>query len=557
MPNKNDLVSLLLSRADLPWDEEQRLLKQALQVCPGRAEELLVGYAGQRKRHTRSLQEAKRAVDGLRQLNKKLTAMPWYPGTVLRKNTGRPNELEVSVGHTRMLVGCANGISPDDLRTGQQVLLAQEKNCVLAVDPSAPHCGETAVVDQLLGDKAVLKVREVEEVVVTLSDELCDTPPQEGDRVIFSREHRLAFEVVPKKDDETSVLKEVDSDVTLDQIGGLDGVVEDICTEIVMQLYHRDVVEKHDLRPAKGILLVGPPGVGKTMLAKGAANFVKKVSPDGDVRFLAIPPGAHRHWLYGMSDQIIIKTFAAAKEATGKNGTRCIIFMDELDNWGRRSGDIANTIDSRVMDTLLAQIDGLDDSGNILLIGASNRADDMLDIALLRPGRFGDNVFRIPRPGRTATRDIFGKYLVPDLPYRQNGQNLSGAEMSAKLIDAAVSRICSPNGEANKVATLVMRDGNRRDVLATEIISGALIENIVRRAKYKSCVRALSGKAGITLEDVLDAVDAELDSAVRALKSPRNARDILGLSHDADVVRVELASERPESAIRSHRYVRA
>ncbi len=559
MHESQDLVRQLLA-GKLGWETEKKFLQRVLQEQPERLGDLVHGLAEHRHRQAMALEEAKRITERLKQLNDALTALPWFPATVVRKSSAWEDKVVVASGRTSMLVGCADGVRAEQLRVGQPVFLAQEKNCIVGVDSDPPHCGETAVVERLLGDqeKIVLKVREMEEVVAGLSDDLREQPPQEGDRVIFDREHLMALEIIPKKEEGRSLLEEVETDVTFEQIGGLDDVIDEVLTEISLPLFHQDVVQEHQLRAPKGITLVSPPGCGKTKFAKALANFVKSMAPDdSEVRFLSFTTGSHRVPLYGATDHRIIQAFDSAKGFTRmKKGNKVLMFFDELDNWGRRSAEVGNTIDSRVLDTFLSQIDGVHESADILLIGASNRADDLVDTALMRPGRFGDKIFRIPRPGREAARDIFSKYLLSSLPYRANGRKLSGEEAAEQLIGAAVSQIFAPQGGANKIATLVMRDGTRRDILASDVVSGAIIENIVRRAKYQSCVRALCGEAGITLEDVLEAVDAEFESAARGLKSPRNARDILGLSSDMDIVRVELESEKVGLAPRAHRFVR-
>lgn len=557
MPDNERLVQALLSDREVPWEAEQQVLERLLaqDQDPDRVRELLLGYAEQRHQLNTGLRESRKTNKKLKHLVDKLTDIPWYSGTVLETETGAPDRVLVSTGSALLLAGSADEVDIQDIKKGQRVFLSQERNCIMGADPTPPRCSETGEVERILGDRLILKVREVEKLIVGMAGPLLRHPPKKGRIVAFNRETLLAYEILPDVKDERTVLDEIDSEVTLDQIGGIGNIVNEICDEIVLELFYPELLKKHQMRPAKGVLLVSAPGNGKTMLAKGLANFVREIVPDGQVKFLTMPPGSHRHWLYGMSDQIIINTFKTAKDFARKPGNKCILFLDEIDNWGRRSNGIGNTIDARVMGTLLAQIDGTDDKGNILLIGASNRADDMLDAALLRPGRFGDNVYRIPPPDREASRDIFTKYLLPELTYRENGRILPGTEAVETFTDAVVARIFAPNGDAMPVASLVMRDGTRMDVRAGDIISGAIIENAVRKAKLLSCKRALSGREGIVLEDLLDAVDAEFQSAAQRLKSPQNARDILGISPDADF-RVELPAEAQRMSSRTQHWLR-
>jgi proteasome-associated ATPase len=553
----DEVISKLMGREPLPPEVEEAYLREVALAHPERLPELTLRYVEKCQNLDKGLQAARKTVGEMKGFIEKLTDTPWYPAIVSRECGNSQTKVVVSVGPTEVLVGCNEGIDPATLQVGQQVFLAQEKNCIVGVDDLPRDFGETGLIEHLLGDdKALLKVREGDELVVRLAGALREQPPPKKAKVTFSRQHLMAFKSVPEDKEKESLLEEVDSDVTLDMVGGLNQVIEEICDEIYMQLFHHDTMEAHGLRPARGILLVSPPGNGKTMIAKALSNFVRGLRPSGEVRFLSLAPGAHRSPLYGASDRSIINTFKVAREFARVAGNICVIFMDELDNWGRRSADIGNTIDSRVMDTLLTQIDGIDSSDHILLIGASNRADDMLDVALTRPGRFGDNVFRLPRPGREAAADIFSRYLSPSLPYRRNGQMLDGTEASARFVDAAVARIFSPNGGSHKVAELVMRDGTRREVLGPELISGAIIENMARKAKQKSCLRALNSRPGIMLEELIEAVDSELSSSAKTLRSPCNARDILGLSADLDF-RVVLPSDADNASSRDYQWVRS
>ncbi len=554
MPHEDEMLQRLFSEEALSHEEEMFYIERLIVRFPSEIGNLIKFYAQKKQRLEAGLKESKEIHRKQQYIISKLTAMPWYSGTVIRKDIGIPDKVIVAVGPSQMALECADGIEPDDLEIGQKVLVSQEKNCVIDIDLGDHRCKEIGVVEEFHRDYVIVKVREMESIPLTLACALRDTPLKTGDRVLYDGQLGLAYEVLPQKVLGTEMLEEAASDVTLDMIGGMDDILYEICDEIVMHLLYPEVCRRHNMRPAKGILLISPPGNGKTMLAKGLLNFVKDLVGTGQVKFLSLPPGAHRHWLYGMSDQILINIFKSAREFTQNKGNKVIIFMDELDNWGRRSNDMGNTIDSRVMGTLLAQIDGLNDAGDILLIGAANRADDMLDTALTRPGRFGDNVFRIPRPDREAARAIFSKYLTTDLLYLNSSGMPAPQEAREQFIDAAVSRIFAPAGPMSKVATLVLRQGARRHVRAADLISGACIENIVRKAKYASCRRAIKGMEGILLEDLLDAVNTEIHSAAQALKWPRNARDILNLSSDLDF-RVEYAANVEAPEVNTYRWV--
>jgi proteasome-associated ATPase len=220
------------------------------------------------------------------------------------------------------------------------------------------------------------------------------------------------------------------------------------------------------------------------------------------------------------------------------------LYFDDIDQLGARGESASTAIDSRVLPAFLSEIDGLEALGRVTLIGSTNRPD-LLDEALLRSGRFGDKVFRIPRPNREAAREIFRKHLSPDLPYQTNGNGGEPTErmaerMAEQMIEAALSSIYSPGGENHTLATLAFRDGSRKPLKAAQVMSGALISNAVREAKERSCRRALKhGPVGISAADLLAALDRQLSSIAQRLKPGPALQQMLELPQDLDVVKVE------------------
>ena len=559
MSHNNDIrriVESLLAEGSYSEDEEYQSIEKLQAAVPEAFVELIMAYARKKNRLEAVLRENQSIQRKMKQIIDDLTDIPWYSATVVMNEAGTEGKVLVAMGSSLIAVQCSDQVQPESLSPGQRVFISHEKNTIVDLDSSVPLCQELGVVEELHGDKLFVKARETELIPLRLAHTLHGSQVKVGDRVLFDRHLGFVYEVVPGRNTEMNILEEIDSGITLEMIGGIDAIKKEICDEIVMQLLYPEIIKRHQGRSAKGILLVSAPGNGKTMLAKALCNFVKELFDKDTVRFYSMPPGSHRHWLYGMSDQIIIKMFRDVKEFTKIKGNKAVIFMDEVDAFGKRSNDIGNSIDSRILGTLLAQIDGVNDNGNLLLIGAANRADELMDTALTRPGRFGDAVYRIPRPDRESTRAIFSKYLTEDLPYRSNGNSLPGHQACGLYIDAATARIFAPSSPLNQIATLVLRDGTRKPVRGCDLISGASIENMVRKAKSMACRRAIRGTEGILLEDLLASVDGEIRSAAQALKSPRNARDILSIGPDTDF-RVELPDPGDCLETASYRWMRA
>jgi proteasome-associated ATPase len=304
------------------------------------------------------------------------------------------------------------------------------------------------------------------------------------------------------------------------------------------------VVAAYRLQLMRGLTLVGPPGTGKTMLAGAVAGYLSETRPD--TRFLHVKPGALRGMYYGETEARIRELFTVARRAPGL----VVIFFDELDTFGARGSGIGHEIDDRVMGALLAEIDGLEPSDDILCIGATNRLD-LCDDALVRQGRLADRIYHVQRPGREAARQIFARYLPPDLPYAADGEASTGA---MAVIDAAVGFLFAPRGGAGPIATVTLADSTRDEITAPAVISGALIASAVERAKHVAAARHADGSGGLAVEDVLAALDQALSAEADKIRSPAAARRTLDFPGAADIVHVDIpANRRP----RRYRYLRA
>jgi len=487
------------------------------------------------------LEEAKESHRKMKALIDKLCAVPWFPATYIQEvATPEGTKALVQLGNARRIVGIADGVDRAALGVGAEVFLSNEGNVIVAKSPNGvPRGGETALFERKTADgRFVLKYHE-DEIILDPAMALKDVVFRAGDQVRCDRGAWIAFERIERSKGDQFFLEET-PDVSFQQIGGLGPQIERIQRAINLHLFHAEVVRKYGARRKGSILFVGPPGGGKTMLAKAVANYVGTLSPSRRSRFINIKPSGWNSIWYGQSEANIREVFRAAREAAiAEPGVPTIIFIDELDSIGSTRATSPNShIDDKVMLALAAELDGLTDRGNILVIGATNRRDS-LDPALLRPGRFGDLLLEVPRPKMKAAHEIFTVYLKLDIPYARNGHGDDLAATREEIIASVLSRIYSPNGES-ELATLVFRDGKRRAVRAAELISGAVIANIVSAAIERACVREVeTGESGLRAEDVYGALAEEFEASARVL-TPRNCRHHLSdLPQDMDVVSVE------------------
>jgi len=324
----------------------------------------------------------------------------------------------------------------------------------------------------------------------------------------------LLLERLPRPEVEELILEEV-PDITYSDVGGLDEQIDQIQDAVELPYLYADLFHEHQLQPPKGILLYGPPGCGKTLIAKAVANsLAKRVSEktgDSGTRsyFLNIKGPELLNKYVGETERQIRLIFQRAREKS-EEGVPVIVFFDEMDSLFRTRGSgISSDIESTIVPQLLAEIDGVESLKNVIVIGASNR-EDLIDPAILRPGRL-DVKIKIERPDEAAARQIFGRYLTEDLPIAEDETAKTRGRSQAidVMIDAAVDRMYSGDDE-NRFLEVTYQNGDKEVLFFKDFASGAMIENVVRRSKKMSIKRQISGGTrGISSSDLVDSIRQE------------------------------------------------
>jgi proteasome-associated ATPase len=468
-----------------------------------------------------------------------LTSPPWHPAIFLghASMTNRRGAM-VMYGPSRRVVTISDDVDPFSLAVGDEVLLGNDLNVIVGKSPyNFFQSGETASFDRYMPDgRLVIKHRD-DELIVGSASVLSETDLKPGDLVRWNRMTWMAFEKVDRSKGTELFLEESPQD-TFENIGGLDRQVEELQRSIRLHLHHSATARRYRLRQKGSVLLVGPPGTGKTMMARALANWLGMISPSGRARFMNIKPASLHSMWYAQSESNYREAFRVAREAGEREPeVPVVMFFDEVDSLGETRGHSIMRVDDRVLTAFMTELDGLSSRGNVLVVAATNRRD-AIDPALLRPGRLGDLVLEVPRPHMKAAREIFRKHLQPDVPYAFDG--VGADEARDEIIEAAVSRIYSPNADTDLLA-LTLRDGKRRVIKAPELVSGAGIAKIASSAKERACLEEVeTGETGVRLKHILAAIEEEFVSVASTL-NPANCRyHLADLPQDVDVLRVDL-----------------
>jgi proteasome-associated ATPase len=466
----------------------------------------------QNEKLTSTLTSEKERIEGLREEVEKLSRPPASFGVFLVANDD--DSVDVFTAGRKMRVNVSPEVDRAALHKGAEVILNEALNVVEVLEPD--RAGEVVKVKDRLGDDRVVAIgRGDEELVATLSAGLLREPIRAGDPLLIDPRSNVALEKLPKEEVEELVLEEV-PDVSYDDIGGLEGQIEAIRDAVELPFLYAELFAEHELEPPKGVLLYGPPGCGKTLIAKAVAkSLADKVRErtgrqDAHSYFLNIKGPELLNKYVGETERQIRQIFQRAKERS-EEGLPVIVFFDEMDSIFRTRGSgISSDVESTIVPQLLSELDGVETLKNVIVIGASNR-EDLIDPAILRPGRL-DVKIKIERPDANQAHDIMSKYLNPKVPIHPDEIDKSGRDVSAataKMIQQTVDRMYSENQE-NRFLEVTYASGDKEILYFKDFNSGAMIENIVRRAKKEAIKRFLStGEKGIKSEDLVHAIRDE------------------------------------------------
>jgi proteasome-associated ATPase len=461
------------------------------------------------ERLSQTLREARDQMVALKEEIDRLAQPPSGYGVFLE--TFEDGTVDIFTSGRKLRVAVSPEVSVDELRHGQEVMLNEAMNVVAA--RGFERAGEIVMLKEILegGDRALVVGHTDEERVVYLADILRDAPLRAGDSLLLEGRSSYAYERVPKSEVEELILEEV-PDIDYTNIGGLTKQIEAIRDAVELPFLHADLFREHQLRPPKGILLYGPPGCGKTLIAKAVANSlakqVRNVSGEEKATsyFLNIKGPELLNKYVGETERHIRLVFQRAREKASE-GTPVIVFFDEMDSIFRTRGSgVSSDVENTIVPQLLSEIDGVEGLENVIVIGASNR-EDMIDPAILRPGRL-DVKIKIERPDAEAARDIFSKYILTGLPIHADDLAEHGGNTEATveaMIQHTVERMYTES-EENRFLEVTYANGDKETLYFKDFNSGAMIQNIVDRGK-KMAIKDLltTGQRGLRMQHLLAA----------------------------------------------------
>ncbi|MGA0116852.1 MAG: proteasome ATPase [Ilumatobacteraceae bacterium] len=498
-------------------------LRSRLSDLPGRTRELeekLLATKGQlsqaemqRERLTSAVRDLREQVEALRQEVSVLSQPPSNYAVLIETN--EDGTYDIMSNGRKLRVRCSPDVNPHQLHRGAEVLLNDSQNIILVRD--ADSVGEVVTIVEVLADgvRAVVSTRGDENRVVELGDALRGTLIRSGDTYRLDLRSNILLERLPQPEVEDLLLEEV-PDVRYSDIGGLNDQIEQIADAVELPYLHQDLFAEFRLPAPKGILLYGPPGCGKTLIAKAVANSLaqkvaEKTGADkGRSYFINIKGPELLNKYVGETERQIRLVFQRAREKS-EEGWPVIVFFDEMDSMFRARGTgVSSDMESTIVPQLLAELDGVEGLTNVIVIGATNR-EDLIDPAILRPGRL-DVKIKIDRPNKESARHIMSMYIDTDTPIAEEAVAAAGGVVETcieRMVDQAVDAMYA-NTKENEFLEVTYQNGDKEVLYYKDFSSGAMIENIVRRAKKTAIKRILAnGTRGLTTQDLIEAIRLE------------------------------------------------
>jgi proteasome-associated ATPase len=482
---------------------EERLLESKSEIARA---------LSQNEKLVSTLRAEREKIEALKEEVEKLTKPPASFGVFLGEN--EDGSVDVFTAGRKMRVNVDPELERNRFSRGAEVILNEALNIVEVLDQDRQ--GEVVTIKELLGeDRVVVVGRGDEEMVAIVSHALRDQPLRAGDPLLFDPRSGHVLERLPKEQVEELVLEEI-PDITYEDIGGLALQIEDIKDAVELPFLYAELFKEHSLTPPKGVLLYGPPGCGKTLIAKAVANsLARKVAErtgreDAHSYFLNVKGPELLNKYVGETERQIRLIFQRAKEKS-EEGFPVIVFFDEMESIFRiRGSGISSDVENTIVPQLLSEIDGVETLKNVIVIGASNR-EDMIDPAILRPGRL-DVKIKIERPDAKAAADIMSKYMTTEIPIHDEETKRGSGDPEVavrRMIEQTIDTMYATSDE-NKFLEVTYQNGDKEILYFKDFNSGAMIENIVRRAKKTAIKRFLrEGEKGVKGGDLIEAIRAE------------------------------------------------
>jgi proteasome-associated ATPase len=483
-------------------------------------------HSAQNDRLVATLREARDHIVALKGELDRLAKPPAGFGVHLA--TYEDGTADVFTGGRKLRVAVSPEVDVASLQVGQEVMLNEALNVVHAME--FERIGEVVTLRELMDDERALVIGHTdEERIVRIAPSLRSSVIRAGDSLLLEPRSGIVYERIPKIEVEELILEEV-PDIDYSDIGGLARQIDQIRNAVELPYLHADLFREHGLRPPKGVLLYGPPGCGKTLIAKAVANSLAKEvarktgGEESKSYFLNIKGPELLNKYVGETERHIRLVFQRAREKASE-GTPVIVFFDEMDSLFRTRGSgVSSDVENTIVPQLLSEIDGVESLENVIVIGASNR-EDMIDPAILRPGRL-DVKIKIERPDAESARDIFSKYFY-GMPLHRDDLSAHNGDISAaqdNMIRRTAEFMYAKN-DVNRFVEVTHESGFKEVIYFSHFVSGAIIRSVVDRARLLAVLRFLdAGQKGVRVQDLIQAAKDEIQT-VEDLASTTNPDD--------------------------------